>query len=380
MERGGNWNQSVGHPWPMPTVPDVENASRKNGEMLEMQASVWITIGLALLLVTLRIYYQIFRGRRRLWSDDYFLIAALLFLLGNGIALCEWVPHKVEPNVTTTASRSMVLAGSLMGLFNSFALACSKTSLGISFMRLTRGWWKSGLGISIFVIDILFVVQAWSYWVADCDGPAEPYRMQSSTEQGCITFKGVTYFRVTVQLLSCALDAYFTALPWMIVRPLKLKKFEKIGLGIAMSFGCASLACGIGRMIVLAFLAKEPYDHQPYYSVGGFLLNYFEPGLSIMAACMPVIRKLFMDVIQWKKGASTLNYALYRRKKKAPPAVLPVSESPGGSALKDKKGTSNKTGTTLVATSTPPMPTPPCDSPIYSPGISKKLDDLARWG
>lgn len=40
-------------------------------------------------------------------------------------------------------------------------------------------------------------------------------------------------------VLSCGLDAYFTYLPWKIVRPLELKRFEKIGLGIAMSFGAA---------------------------------------------------------------------------------------------------------------------------------------------
>ena len=38
-------------------------------------------------------------------------------------------------------------------------------------------------------------------------------------------------------MLSLVIDIYFTLLPWKIVWKLKLKRFEKIGLGIAMSLG-----------------------------------------------------------------------------------------------------------------------------------------------
>ncbi|KAI1272805.1 hypothetical protein F5Y07DRAFT_403049 [Xylaria sp. FL0933] len=369
-----NWNTSGSPPW---TAPEVETPQSKDGGIPGMQAAILTILILAASLVILRMYYHIFRGRRRLMSDDYFLIAALLCLVGNGVAMWEWVPQKYEPNVTTTASARMVLAGSLMGLFNSFALGFSKTSLGITFGRLMAGWWRSSIGLSLFVIDIMFVVQAWSYWVADCGGPAEPYRVQTSIEQGCITFKGITAFRITVQVLSCALDGWFMVLPWKIVRPLKLKKFEKIGLLIAMSFGFASLGCGMARLVVLARLAKQSYDHQPFYSVGGFLFNYLEPGLTIVAACMPITRKLFMDAVKWKKSNSIAKRVSRRRKKQAVPAVLPVNESPGSSTFK------HNSDTTLVAPSNSTMPTPPsslkncctCDRPV----VSKKLYQLPRW-
>ncbi|KAI0536593.1 hypothetical protein GGR58DRAFT_503122 [Xylaria digitata] len=348
-----NWTQNT-QPW---VAPGVEASPILNENVQKIELAVWVIIGLASSLVVLRIYYHIFRGRRRLWSDDYFLMAALLCLIGNSIAIQEWVPYKFEPNVTTTVSKGMVLTGSLMGLFNSLALALSKTSLGITFIRLTTGWWKSGLGISVFVIDLLFAVQAWSYWVQDCDGPSEPFRVQSS-DQGCISFESIRSLRLTVQILSCTLDVYFTILPWMIVRSLELKRFEKIGLGVAMSFGFASLACGLVRMVVLVRLANEIYDHQPFYAVGGFLFNYFEPGFSIVAACMPVLRKIFMDMIQWKKNTSVFGWILNRHKQPALPAVLPLSEFPQGSAF-EGKSTSDKTDTTLVRPTTPTIQTTP---------------------
>ncbi len=66
-------------------------------------------------------------------------------------------------------------------------------------MRLTTGWWKSGLGLSIFVIDILFIVQAWSFWVQDCYGPPEPFRTQTTTTEGCLSFESITSLRLAVQ-------------------------------------------------------------------------------------------------------------------------------------------------------------------------------------
>ncbi|KAI0546628.1 hypothetical protein F4679DRAFT_575311 [Xylaria curta] len=348
-----NWTEPM-HPV---VAPDVETSRSKHGDTPKIELAVWVVIGLASSLVALRIYYHCFRGRRHLWSDDYFLVAAHLCLICNGIAIREWVPYKFEPNVTTVASSRIILTGSLMGLFNSLALALSKTSLGITFIRLTTGWWKSSLGLSIFFIDLLFAVQGWSYWVQDCDGPSEPFRVQTTME-GCISFESIRSLRLTVQILSCALDAYFTILPWKIVRSLELKRFEKIGLAIAMSFGCASLASGLVRMVVLARLAHQPYDHQPFYAVGAYLFNYFEPGFTIVAACMPVLRKILVDTIQWKKTISAFKRISDRRKKRATPTVLPLSEFPGGLAFENKSA-SQETDTTLAMSMTPTKPAKP---------------------
>lgn len=69
-----NWTDNM-HPV---VAPDVESPRSKPGNIAKIEVLVWFSIGLASTLVTLRIYYHIFRGRRYLWSDDYFLIAALV--------------------------------------------------------------------------------------------------------------------------------------------------------------------------------------------------------------------------------------------------------------------------------------------------------------
>lgn len=70
-------------------APDVEAPRSKEGNNKKIEQAVWVIVGLASVLATLRIAYHIFRGRRRLWTDDYFLIAALVgvFLLYPAISI-----------------------------------------------------------------------------------------------------------------------------------------------------------------------------------------------------------------------------------------------------------------------------------------------------
>ncbi|KAI2643173.1 hypothetical protein GGS21DRAFT_2097 [Xylaria nigripes] len=346
-----NWTSVGMHPV---VAPDVETSRSKNGSTMKIDLSVWVVAAVTLALVAVRIGYHLCRGRRYLWSDDYFLIAALVCVIANGVAIHEWIPDKLEPNVTTAASPHVVLVGSLMGLFNSLAMALGKTSLSISFLRLTSGWWKWSLAIWLFVMNVLFAIQAWSFWVQDCNGPAEPFRMQSKFG-GCVSFESVRTFRLLVQILSCGLDVYFMVLPWKIVRPLQLKRFEKIGLGIAMSFGGASLVSGLVRLTVLLRLANQPYEHQPFYSVGGYLFNYFEPAYTINAACIPVLRKVFMDLLKWKKDNLVIRWRLFRRKKRSSNPTLPVTETTQLGSMTEVKSTSDVTDTsaTLTMNTTP---------------------------
>ncbi|KAI1178397.1 hypothetical protein F4777DRAFT_575932 [Nemania sp. FL0916] len=348
---GLNWTTDM-HPY---VAPDVETPRSKSGNSGNMEMAVWLILAFAAGLVILRIYYHIARGRQRLWSEDYFLIAALACLVANAVAIHEWLPYKLEPNVTTTASTHMVLTGSVMGFFNSLALAFSKTSLAIIFMRLTSRWWKCSIGLSIFAINVLYAVQAYSYWVQDCNGPPEPYRVQASIDV-CFSFESIRSFRLAVQVLSCALDAYFTFLPWKIVRSLRLERFEKIGLGIAMSFGVLSLVSGLLRLEKLLKLANETYTHQPFYAVGGYFFNYFEPSWSIIASCMPVLRKVFMDMMQWKRKFSFFKRMSDRRKSAGTP-VLPLTEFPEGPAS-ECKCTSEHTDSTAATPVKKAVPSP----------------------
>lgn len=136
------------------------------------------------------------------------------------------------------------------------------------------------------------------------------------------------------------------------------------------------------------------------YSVGGYLFNYCEPGFSIVAACMPVLRKVFMDTILWKKISSGLRWIPSRHKKRPVTVILPLCEYSAGSAC-EGKSTSDQTDTTLVRPETPTTPekvaiyatpkkkatlnTPStgrtccaCNSPQYQWKTSKSEADLPR--
>jgi hypothetical protein len=69
-----NWTNTM-----RPAVaPDVVTSRHKHGNVPMIGVAVWILIGVASALVTLRVCHRVFRGRLKLWSDDYFLFAALV--------------------------------------------------------------------------------------------------------------------------------------------------------------------------------------------------------------------------------------------------------------------------------------------------------------
>ncbi|KAI0157602.1 hypothetical protein GGR57DRAFT_510623 [Xylariaceae sp. FL1272] len=292
-------------------------------------AVIWIFFGITLSLLATRVCYVWMRCNRSLRADDWLLVVATACLTANGFTIREWVQYTYEPSITMAPPSNVVLVGSLLGTFNACALGLSKTSIAVTFGRLTDGWWKSILGLATGIIDILLFIQIYTFWLQDCNGVTEPLRI--SNENGvCIPFSAVQNLRSVVQLLSCIIDAYFTFLPWKIVRRLHLQKFEKIGLAIGMSFGVLSLGTGLGRMMSLCMLEKDK-SHLPLYVTGGYVFNYLEPAFTIVAACMPILRKLVADFLQWKTETTSFDWIgkTFRRKRsQQTEPVLPLTEVP----------------------------------------------------
>lgn len=102
------------------------------------------------------------------------------------------------------------------------------------------------------------------------------------------------------------------------------------------------------------------------YAVGGYLFNFFEPSFSIVAACMPVLRKIFKDALQWKKDSPGSNWVPNRRKKGAALSVLPMTESKEDLAAESKSNSdkTDKTDTTLATSTGTVIPTAKSLCPI----------------
>lgn len=86
------------------------------------------------------------------------------------------------------------------------------------------------------------------------------------------------------------------------------------------------------------------------YYVQGFLFNYLEAGFSIVAACIPVLRKVVMDMIQWKKNNPGFNWSLNRRKNRSSTTILPTTEN-SEKLISEGQSTATNTNTdsTLVS-------------------------------
>ncbi|KAI1260064.1 hypothetical protein F5Y18DRAFT_442158 [Xylariaceae sp. FL1019] len=337
---------------------------------------IWIFFGITLSLVGLRICYVWMRCHRSLRADDWLLIAATVALTANGFTIREWVQYTYEPSITIAPPSNVVLVGSLLGTFNACALGLSKTSIAVTFGRLTDGWWKSVLGLATGIIDILLFIQIYTFWLQDCNGAPEPLRI-SNNNAVCIKFEAVQTLRSVIQLFSCIIDGYFTFLPWKIVRRLRLRKFEKIGLAVGMSFGVLSLGTGLGRIMSLCMLEKDK-SHLPLYVTGGYVFNYLEPAFTIIAACMPILRKLVADFIQWKTETKSFDWITktFRRcRSQRTEPVLPLTEVPQPQAGSDQMEKASNMASSLNSTTAPASDTSSTLLPPMTPTNSIESKD-----
>ncbi|KAI0471762.1 hypothetical protein GGR56DRAFT_677638 [Xylariaceae sp. FL0804] len=264
---------------------------------------VWIHVGVALALTALRLGYRYFGGGVRklgvakLWWDDGCLVLAMAALIGNGVLLLRTLQYDYEldkdPPVPVYVPRSAVLNGSVLGTLNAAALAFSKTALALLLGRLTEQWpkWYAAILASTAMIDVLYVVQAWTYWASNCREAVLVQWYRAGAR--CHSPEAIIAIRIVVQVASCALDAFYTFVPWKIVHRLSLRKLDKFGIAIAMSLGIMSCATGLVRVAEIAtLLARDSNSlmRRPFWEPIIAVWNFIEPADTIIAACMPVMR------------------------------------------------------------------------------------------
>ncbi|CAJ2507603.1 Uu.00g087890.m01.CDS01 [Anthostomella pinea] len=303
--------------------------------------AAWAHVGIAVVFVALRIWYRSW-GPRKLWVDDSYLVLALACLVANAVMVTEWVQLSWDENAPPY---DVVLTGSLMGTFNSMSLAFGKTSLALTLIRLTDGWWRTCLWYIILLMNMLYLIQAISFWLRDCKNQIpEPLRLPATD---CMQFNVVKFARIIIQAASCATDAFFSVVPWKIVQGLDLRRYEKIGLAVAMSLGVMSLASGLMRIVDLVRLTAGPGALTPFYIVVSFVWNLVEPADTIFACCMPVLRKIIVDMLQWKPNNHFAAWLANRRRNERAAA-----QSPSGNVLLGGSGNREESPPTSGYTST----------------------------
>ncbi|KAK4169829.1 hypothetical protein QBC43DRAFT_38585 [Cladorrhinum sp. PSN259] len=262
----------------------------------QVLAVSWALTTLATIFLALRIYCKLVGSFRRLWWDDWILVAAWVMVIAAGIKTTILVrdfglgKHVWDMNLAIpddTARFFPIFGARATDIITSQVWA--KTSFAVTLLRLTTDRTRKLIWAIIISINVVGVVAATVPWV-ECKPLEKSWnRMLPGT---CWTDNaGQTLWVVTAAYLG-SMDVVLAMLPWKFLWGLPLKKKEKWGILTAMSMGVVAGAIAFVKCTQLAGLeSNDPYD-----SIGLFVWDIVESTVTIMAACIPALRVLLRDV------------------------------------------------------------------------------------
>ncbi|KAM5368768.1 hypothetical protein ACJZ2D_009322 [Fusarium nematophilum] len=275
-----------------------------------------VTVAAAVFL-GLRLYCKIVRGRG-LWWDDHLLIAAWVSLavavalavhvvtLGFGKDVSEVDPANVP---------EIALVATINGIFSVFAATWSKTSFALTLIRLQGGWINRLLWVVIVSMNIIMnLVIIFSF--VKCT-PAQKV-WHSNMPGKCWNPLVATYYNIFAggeivpSSFSGAIDLVLCLLAWIIIWKLPMRAREKVGVGIALTFGvfaAATAAVKCYRMLGLSSTNRTceyslihfpPANGRQLFTVvavarvGIVIWGIVESAVTIMAASIPMMRVLVL--------------------------------------------------------------------------------------
>lgn len=99
------------------------------------------------------------------------------------------------------------------------------------------------------------------------------------------------------------MDFVLALLPWPIVMKLNMKRKEKITIACGLSLGVFAGACSIVRTVELQTLANK--ENYVYDTAPMLLWSSSEICLTIICACIPVLRPLYVRIAYGSRGDSS---------------------------------------------------------------------------
>ncbi|KAI0889261.1 uncharacterized protein GGS22DRAFT_153529 [Annulohypoxylon maeteangense] len=283
-----------------------------------MNAVNWTLTALAATFLSLRVYCK-FSRHRGLWWDDHILIFAWMCLviavgfITSSISLGFTSP--TGPKSPEDATR-LQIHGGVQNVFFGLATAMSKTSFGVTLLRVTEGRIRMlvmfltvtlNVAIFLYIIFTFFKCQPEIYsWIK---GP------------GCWSTEKYIHYGIFAGAYSAFVDFSFATIPWFLIMNLQMRTRERFGVAIAMSCGAIAGVTAIMRCVYLPLLAKGTFSTQ-----GTTLVIWYvaESSVTIIAASIPVLRALIKEISSSidRYGRSTANKSGMKSQTRSTPRVL----------------------------------------------------------
>ncbi|KAK5662132.1 hypothetical protein OQA88_8037 [Cercophora sp. LCS_1] len=278
-------------PSPSPSPPPPPRPSNETTAPL-MQTVIWTLVGVSALFLALRLYCK-HLAHRCLWYDDHVLVAAWLALAADAGLNTYNLTLGFGSHRTNIPSQNLPTIGLLSNLSWSLAIlgaVWSKTSFGMTLLRITEGATKACVWFIIVTMNLAMTISVLVTWI-QCN-PVQ--RGWDITVNGiCWDARVNVYYGVFAAVYSGVADVVLALLPWVVIWGLQMRRKEKAGVGVAMGMGVFAGCAAFIKSSKIPLVLDGDFTYEGYDLV---IWGAAEVAITICAASVPLLRVLVREV------------------------------------------------------------------------------------
>ncbi|KAF5621701.1 uncharacterized protein FTJAE_11134 [Fusarium tjaetaba] len=219
-------------------------------------------------------------------------IIAICLAIGTGLVIFNVTLGfgKDQSDVDPAVVPTIALTGTIFGIFGVLSASWSKTSFALTLIRLVDDWMSWFLWFLIISTNIIMdLVIVFSF--VKCT-PAKKV-WHSNLPGTCWNPMVATYYNIFAGAFSGLVDLILCVIAWTIIWKLSMRTREKIGVGIALTFGVFAAAAAAAKCYKMLGLSSK---NRTLDRVGIIIWSTTECTVTIMAASIPVMRILILRV------------------------------------------------------------------------------------
>ncbi|KAH8682746.1 hypothetical protein BX600DRAFT_430607 [Xylariales sp. PMI_506] len=280
----------------------------------------WALTGISGSFLGARLYARLTRGHRRLWCDDYFIIASWIFL----VVITSISTYAVELGfgrhksaISAENLNRLFFLTPISSVFSLLAAAWSKSSFAITLLHLTNGWLRRVVWFIIITVNLLLTVNAILPF-ARCSPTRKLWDW--SIPGSCWDQYAIVWYSIAAGAYSAAMDLVLALMPWKLILELNIKPKEKYGIAFCMSLGFLAGATSIMRCIQIPLIASS----DPVYEGGKLAIwTAAEIAVTITVTSIPALRVL---IVQRRLSSNRTAQSAQRGSNKPPKVIYRLSD------------------------------------------------------
>ncbi|KAM0328130.1 hypothetical protein ACHAQA_005535 [Verticillium albo-atrum] len=246
-----------------------------------VHSTIWVLFAIASAALGLRIYSRAQKVGVGLQGDDWVLLAGWGFVLLASGAM-SWL---MAIFLIRGSSKKITIARVHHNL-QTIALGLTKTSFGMTLLRLMPGGWESKLIYGLIItMNLQFIVHIFASWQQICGAPDDGHLGSK-----CWALHQSVTFTVFSAVYSALCDFILALLPWKMIFNLQMKRSERLGIAIALSMGVIAGITGVMKAYTGYKLIDVRNPDYLYNQAVYWVWSMAEPNVTIISASIPVLR------------------------------------------------------------------------------------------